>query len=90
MTQDAYFSCLTHTKQLLLLTFCDTTSENWVSFGHTNTQTHGWTDRRGNQNSYLDSLANNAEQPVIVTQVFDFCVNLNAQLRVVAPLTDPW
>ena len=27
VTQNAYFSLLTHTKQLLLVTFCDTTAE---------------------------------------------------------------
>ena len=26
VTQDAYFSLMTHTKQLLLVTFCDTTA----------------------------------------------------------------
>ena len=28
MTQDAYFSFLTHAKQLLLVTFCETTAGN--------------------------------------------------------------
>ena len=50
MTQDAYFLLLTHTKQLLLLTFCDTTTgiEPCVQpLGHmyrTVKQTEGQTD----------------------------------------------
>ena len=32
VTQDAYFSLLTHTKQLLLVTFCDTLAGIEVSF----------------------------------------------------------
>ena len=44
MTQDAHFSCLTHTKQLLLVTLCAKTSENGAFFGHNNTQTDGKTD----------------------------------------------
>ena len=36
MTQNAYFSFLTHTKKLLLVTFYDPTAETGVSFG-----THG-------------------------------------------------
>ena len=32
MTQDAYFSLLTHTKQLLLVTFCDKTAGIRASF----------------------------------------------------------
>ena len=39
VTQNAYFSLLTHTKKLLLLTFCDPTAKTGVSF-----PTHG-TDR---------------------------------------------
>ena len=35
VTQDAYFSLLTHTKQLLLVTFCDTLAEIEVRFGRT-------------------------------------------------------
>ena len=35
MTKDVYFSLLNHTKQLLLVTFCDTAAGNGVSFGHT-------------------------------------------------------
>ena len=60
VTQDAYFSLLTHTKQLLLVTFCDTLAGIEVSFwadgtGRMNGWTDGWTDRRGSRNSYLDS-----------------------------------
>ena len=36
VTQDAYFSLLTHAKQLLLVTFCKNTAGNGASF-----QTHG-------------------------------------------------
>ena len=32
VTQDAYFSLLTHSKELLLVTFCDPTAETGVSF----------------------------------------------------------
>ena len=31
VTQNAYFSLLTHTKKLLLMTFCDLTAETGVS-----------------------------------------------------------
>ena len=50
----------THTKQLLLVTFCDRLAGIEVRFGRTEPkpQTDGttdrWTDRRGSQNSYLD------------------------------------
>ena len=59
MTQNEYFSLLTHTKQLLLVTFCDTLAGIEVSFwvdgtGRTDGRNHGWTDRRGSRNSYLD------------------------------------
>ena len=37
MTQDAYFSLLTHTKQLLLVTFSQTTAGNGANF-----RTHTW------------------------------------------------
>ena len=39
VTQDVYFLLLTHTKQLLLMTFCQTTAGNGASFW-----THGMTD----------------------------------------------
>ena len=32
VTQNAYFSLLTYTKQLLLVTFCNTTTEIGASF----------------------------------------------------------
>ena len=58
VTQNEYSSLIAHTKQLLLVTFCDTTAgigDSFRTHGHTNTRTHGgWTDRRGSQNSYLD------------------------------------
>ena len=54
VTQTAYFSLMTHTKQLLLVTFCYTTAGIGASF-----QTHGQTedkrtDRRGSRDSYLN------------------------------------
>ena len=39
VTQDAYFSLMTHTKQLLLVTFCDTTAGILVIF-RTDGRTH--------------------------------------------------
>ena len=53
VTQDAYFSLLTHTKQLLLVTFCDTLAGIEVSFwadgtGRTNGRTNGRTDGQTN------------------------------------------
>ena len=48
---------MTHTNQLLLVTFCHTTAGNGASF-RTHGMTHGWTDRRGSRNSYLDVFEN--------------------------------
>ena len=53
VTQDAYFSLLTHTKQLLLVTFCDTLAGIEFSFwpdgtGRTDGQTNGRTDGQTN------------------------------------------
>ena len=65
MTQHAYFSLLTHTKQLLLMTFCDTLTGIEVSFWTDRTRrtepdgrnrTDGWTDTLESQNSYLDTF----------------------------------
>ena len=42
VTQDAYFSLLTHAKQLLLVTFCKNTAGNGASF-RTHGRTDGWT-----------------------------------------------
>ena len=53
VTQNAYFSLMTHAKQLLLVTFFDTTVGIGASF-RTDARTHGRTDRRESQNSYLD------------------------------------
>ena len=39
VTQDVYFLLLTHTKQLLLMTFCQTTAGTGASF-----RTHGMTE----------------------------------------------
>ena len=47
MTKDAYFSLLTRTKQLLLVTFCDTLAGIEVSFWADGTgRTDGRTDER--------------------------------------------
>ena len=57
VTQNAHFSLLLHTKQLLLVTFCDTLARIEVSFWPDGTRTgttDGWTDKRGSRNSYLD------------------------------------
>ena len=58
VTLNAYFSLSKHTKQLLLVTYCDTPAEIEVGFrthGRTDSgRTDGRTDRRGSRNSYLD------------------------------------
>ena len=56
MTQDAYFSFLTHTKQLLLMIFCDSTAEMKVVLGHTNGR---WTDRHVSWNSFFNAHCKN-------------------------------
>ena len=64
VTQNEYFSLIAHTKQLLLVTFCDTAAGIGASF-RTDAQTAdgrrtedgGRTDRCGSRNSYLDLLA---------------------------------
>ena len=43
MTQDVYFLLLTHTKQLLLMTFCQTTAGNGATFRNDG-MTDGQTD----------------------------------------------
>ena len=45
VTQNAYFSLMTHTKQLLLVTFCYTTAGIGASF-RTHGRTDGQTDAR--------------------------------------------
>ena len=67
VSQDAYFSLLPHTKQLLFVTFCDKLVGIEVRFGRTELEprtegrtderTNRWTDRRGSQNSYLDVIS---------------------------------
>ena len=51
MTQDAYLSLLSHTKQLLLVTFCNNTTAGIGASFRTQRkmekQKDGWTDRRG-------------------------------------------
>ena len=56
VTQNAYFSLITYTKQLLLVTFCNPAAEIGVIFRTHARQTEsgGRTDRRGSRNSYLD------------------------------------
>ena len=54
VTQNAYFSLLTHTKQLLLVKFCDTPAGIEVSFRMGRRTADGRTDRHGSRNSYLD------------------------------------
>ena len=49
VTQHAYFSLLTHTKQLLLVTFCDPTAGIWVIF-----RTHGRTADGGRTEGQTD------------------------------------
>ena len=47
VTQNEYFSLLTHTKELLLVTFCDLTSETGVSFRTDGQTEEGQTDVEG-------------------------------------------
>ena len=58
--QNAYFSLLSLTKQLFLVTFCDKTAENsevfWTGRTERTDGTDGWTDGRGSRNSYLDKF----------------------------------
>ena len=59
VTQNAYFSLITHTKQLLLVTFSDTTAGIGASFRTDTRRTDGSggrTDGRGSRNSHLDGL----------------------------------
>ena len=46
VNQNAYFSLLTYTNQLLLVTYCHITSGNGVSF-RTHGRTHGHMERDG-------------------------------------------
>ena len=47
---------MTHTRQLLLVTFCCTTAGIEVSFRKHGRTADGRTDRRGSRNSYLDMI----------------------------------
>ena len=49
VTQDAHFLLLTHTKQLLLVTFCNTSAGIEVNF-----RTHGRTERTDERNGRTD------------------------------------
>ena len=67
VSQNAYFSLKTHTKQLLFVTFCDTAARIGTTFRRdawrTDRRTDGGrTDRRGSQNSYLDFFASDLAQ----------------------------
>ena len=57
---------MTHTKQLLLMKFCDTTEGIGSSFrthGTDGRKTEdGWTDKRGSRNSYLDAIKNTKDE----------------------------
>ena len=89
VTKDAYFSLLTHTKQLLLVTFCDMLAGIEVSFwadgtGRTDKRTDGWTDRREVWNSYLDSRKISNFQsvlPKLCKIIFRKILNLNNYFR---------
>ena len=55
MTKDAYFSLLTRTKQLLLVTFCDTLAGIEVSFWADGTErTDGRTEPNGRTDGQTD------------------------------------
>ena len=57
MTKDAYFSLLTRTKQLLLVTFCDTLAGIEVSFwadGTGRTELDRQMDRTGRTDGWMD------------------------------------
>ena len=73
VNKNAYFLLLTHTKQFLLVTFCDTTAVNGASFrihGRTTAdsgRTDGRrTDGRGSRNSYLDT---NCGEEILLTSL---------------------
>ena len=62
VTLNEYYSLTTHTKQLLLVTFCDKTAGSGVRFRThrrktEDRRTDGWTDKRGSRNSYLDVVS---------------------------------
>ena len=48
---NTYFSLLSHTKELLLVTFCDTTAGIEVS-----SRTHRQADRHGGRHTYFNVL----------------------------------
>ena len=61
---------MTHTKQLLLVTFCSTTAGIGASFRtHGRRTENGRTDRRGSRNSYLDV------KEVLASQAHPRCAN---------------
>ena len=53
VTKNAYFSLITHTKQLLLVTFSNTTAEIGASF-RTDARTHACTDGRRTEEGKTD------------------------------------
>ena len=74
VTQDACFSLMAHTKQILLVTVCDATAGIGAACRTDARQTDGgWTDggrtdRRGSRNSYLD-LHSTAHPSPLITMV---------------------
>ena len=55
VTKNEYFSLLKHTKQLLLVMFCDTTAEIWnLKVGHDAYADAERMERREGWNSYVD------------------------------------
>ena len=66
VTQNAYFSLLTHTKKLLLVTFCDPTAETGVSFRTHKRNGNGtetdWTRNRNGMETEWKRNKNEMEQ----------------------------
>ena len=67
VAQNEYFSLLTHTKQLLLVTFCDTAAGIGNSEMGSDAITNAiWMDRREGWNSYVDGkIAMEIESPLM-------------------------
>ena len=86
VTQDAYFSLMTHTKQLLLVTFCDNTAGNGAFF-RTHGTTDGWTDRHDSRNIYLDLILENIPFIFSSLSLCDSCLKARLENRTLAPKT---
>ena len=54
LTQNAHFSLMTHTKQVLLVSFCDITAGIKASFQTQDAHTHGLTDGRTERQSDVE------------------------------------